>query len=135
MSKSLAHTCLVCNNFMSTLFYASLDNHSMFYQDYSCAMSNPCRQSMCIDNDNFLHYNFVCTSISMSFENCRSHARLFSQVPFLVFQLSLSLYFTLTSIVFILYFLWHVLHSLSFTYHKIHSHFSNCHLFCMLAIA
>lgn len=42
VSKSLAHTCSVCNKFMSTFFYAILEENNKFHQYCSCVMSDPC---------------------------------------------------------------------------------------------
>lgn len=51
--KLLVHTCSIHNKCMSALFYASLNKNSTVHQYCAYAISNPCRQTMHIDIDNF----------------------------------------------------------------------------------
>ena len=101
--KSLAHTCLVWNMFMSALFYASLHKYITSLQDCACVMSNPCQQSVHTDNDRFSHSSCIHISISMIFSNCHSHAPLFSRVSISCFRLSLALVCTLTSVFYVIF--------------------------------
>lgn len=124
VSKLLSQECSVHNKFMSAFFYANLNKHNTVHQDCACASINLCRQLVHAFINIFSLLATIVLLFRWFFSNCHFCLPMLSWMSFSCFWLSILLAFTLISVIFMLYFLSHVLLSLSFAYRKCRLHFS-----------